>query len=325
MTVHASHLQHPANTLMVSASGSRPRQMPHWMFFFLQIGATLAEQSDGEPITAAIISPTREFAALAAAIGVVRARKAVQHVLPNQFEDVWSSDQQLTVRFILSGKELRGRVIERVVLRGERFLRLELTTKRSETITVPERSAHNLAVLQEGSSRRAKAAGITDPWLAKLLEGCDEQTYLLADRFDCLLVGRANQLRDEADLGIHVTDHLGKLLSGTVHCALRVKRWQSLGSTFSSDVISDRSDPQDSDLEELRRFNTVIFDGSTAYLRWHGRFSGQHHLVVLHHSDRRLEEAVNGLDQEFRLRAADWKLADACPVGMEFISFGRRA
>lgn len=328
MTVPTFHVQQPGMTISVSASGSRPSQMPPWMSFFLQLGSEVADQATDQPTTAAVIAPAREFAGLVAAIGVIRARRTVQHVPLNQFEEVWASGQTLTIRFVISGKdkELRGRVVDRETRSGERYLRLQLSSKDSGMTLVPEHSINNLAILQEGSSRRARAAGITDPWLAKLLEGCDGQTYLLADRYDCLLVGRVNQLQDEAELGLHFIGQSGvrELLSGSLHCALRARAWQPTGTTFSSDVISDRSDPQEHAKDDLKRFHTVIFDGATAYLRWHDVLSGQHQLVLLQQADRRLEEAVNGLDQEFRLRSADWETTVDCPTGMELLSFRRR-
>lgn len=314
--------------VLVGVGGSRLRPLPDWMAHYGALGQAIGQIPSSTPGTVVVLSATRVFGALTAAFGVVHARRKLTVVTASQFNEVWDSQRDdIDVRYTWRGKEIRGRVVGRETRNGVKYLRLTPSGRRSGSDFLPEQAAHNLAILEQGASHRMRALGFTDPWLKQMLHGCDEDAYLLANRYDCLIIGQDAHLSEEAELEVHVNidddSRQRKFLGGTVRCALRVRRWQPTGTTFSCEVVPSSGDHEDYDVKDLRRFPVVIFDGGASYLRWSDSFYDQHHIVILQQSDSRLEEVAHRIDKEFLSRTEVAPIVPPAPRGMEQLVFGR--
>lgn len=286
-------------------------------------GSFLGTQAPSVPATLAFTAPTRPFAAIFVALGVVHARRMTAVETCGQFEEVWAMPGEVQVRYQLNGQEKRGTVVERTQRDGRRYLGI-VEGKSGKTL-LPEQLAHDLVVQQGGATRRSRSLTITDPWLARMLDGCDPQQYLFNDRYDCLIVGQDNLLRREAELELQLPgDAPGSpRLVGNASCVLRVRRWQGPGKVFSSEVLPSITAPEDANLADLQRFSVVVFDGAGGYLRWQHRLRGQHHIVLLSRTDRRLDDAVSALDKAFRFREGDPLTLSSLPAGLEALGFWR--
>lgn len=314
--------------LLISPARGQVTPLPPWAQCFMDAGSFLATQPQRPPTTFALSLPTRAFAAVFAAVGVVHARRKLTNSAINQFEEVWAMTEEVEVRYRLKGQAHGGIVIGRVERDGRRFLVIKERARSTSNAQVPEAIIDGLVIQRTGAAKRIKSLTISDPWLAQMLEGCEAEQYLFSNRHDCLIVGQNRLLQREAALELQLPGAApgAPRLSGTLDCVLRVRRWQAASKVFSSDVWPANNDPDDIDsvdLQHLRAFPVAIFDGAGAYLRWRHQLRHQHHLVLLSRTDRRLDEAVGAVDQAFKTRAGERIVVPSPPCGIEELAFRR--
>jgi hypothetical protein len=314
----------PVKDLRISSAKGKSIALPAWTEFLISLTKTLNADVSSVPLTFVATLPTRSFAAVFVALGIVQSRRLVSGIKTGQFDEVWRMTGSVSVRYLWDGRAIGGTVVDRTERLGIRYL--HIAGKGSAITWLPEKLAQHLVIQQDGGPKRSRPLEISDPWLARMLVGCDPEQYLFNDRYDCLIVGQDNFLQREAKLELLLLNEIRNTpsLSGTIDSVLRVKRWQAPGKAFSSDVLPSSSDHDEVDLEHLRRFPYIIFDGSSGYLRWQHLFRNQHHLVLLSRTDRKLDEAVTVLEKAFMNREGDSQITVTSPPGLETITFQRQ-
>lgn len=299
--------------------------LPEWAVFFTDLGGLIASESNSHlPLTAVLALPTRTFAAVFTALGVVYKRRTLAPESQRHFEKLWVSDPGVTVRFRQGTTEHRGALSGTITRDGMRHL--IITSSGTGTAYVPETMAHEIISVGVTHKRpqRTRLLRIQDPWLARMLEGCDEGEYLFHNRHDCLVVGYDSGLHEEAKLQLHLLDGPRQYISGNIECLLRIKRWQAGSKTYSSDILPYAAGQEEAGLELARRFHVVVYDGSGPYLRWNRHLGSQHHIVLLDRTEHSFSEGVVAVNNACMRRSGEFvRLPFPVPRGIETMLFRR--
>lgn len=313
--------------MTVGGPASGARRLPAWGVFFISLGAVAGSvRDDIPPLTVALSVPTRTFAAVLTSLGVVHQRCGLAPEGHAHFENLWRGELGVTVRLRQGSMEQRGSLRSKEVRAGVRYLCV--ATSRTGTFLVPETMAGSIISVGAAHKRPQRTRNLTveDPWLARVLEGCDYGSYLFYDRHDCLLVGYDSGLQEEASLALSFLENSGHSLSGQIAKLLRVRSWQATSKTYSAEVLSHATQVHDADLEHLRRFKVVVFDGAGPFIKWHGLLAGQHHVVLLDRTEARHLEGTSAVNIAALDRDGDFlSLPLEVPPGIEATAFLRRA
>jgi hypothetical protein len=152
----------------------------------------------------------------------------------------------------------------------------------------------------------------------------EAQMSLRESRLDCLIVGRINALHREIEETPLAVDRSRKLQVGTLGDVLRVRRFIRDGEPFTSDVIRVRGHSLDW-INESYKPSFIVFDGATAFIRWHSRVRDRNWLVILDRTETSFREAADILNEAYLRRLTDKQVNfPAPPKGIEVMSYHER-
>lgn len=315
--------------------------LPDWARFMVQLGQYLAQQplSQGA-LTVALSVPTREYAAVLAALGVAH---GCRHDQPAEFfDEAWAQlsahpETPLPASYRLHDKPQDGELV-RAFTHPEygRCLSVELpTTIRQQNTGIREKSLYTVPrgrsdllarLTKEHAKVKHRKLTYYSALQEKLLEGCDQYRYLFTPRHDGMLIGVESWLRSEVKLPLSLSEPLGPPHAGLLEDMVRVAQWNpgEKGNNFA--FVSQASETP-ADLAQAEQFRTAIFDGAGAYLRGHTQFRRAHHLVI---NDRARTEAqttraTSVVDGAYEDRNEDDEpvLPFHVPAGIEMLIFRR--
>lgn len=321
--------------------GRAGRLLPDWARFMVQLGQHLAQQPVIQgALTAALSVPTREYAAVLAALGVAH---ACRHDQPAEFfDEAWAQlsahpDAPLPASYRLHDKPQDGELV-RAFTHPEfgRCLSVELPTtvkqrnsgiREKSVYTVPRSRSDLLARLtKEHAKTKHRKLTYSSALQEKLLEGCDQHRYLFTPRQDGVLIGVESWLKNEVALPLYLREPHGHEHGGSIEDMVRVTEWNPGGKGNNFAFVPQTSETP-ADLAQAEQFRMAIFDGAGAYLRGHTQLRRAHHLVI---NDRARTEGqitlaasvVNGAYED-RNEDDEPTLPFSVPPGIELLMFRR--
>ena len=153
---------------------------------------------------------------------------------------------------------------------------------------------------------------------------------------ECLFVAQISTLRSEIvdaqfastntrtqETSVFMPQDLGdsnNLTYGNLQDILRVRRFLKRDLSFLSDILPVDS-KRISDKIELNEDTIVLFDGSSALLKWDRIISGSVKIIVLDRTDTRFEEAIELINTKYVDRQSDVDVIPAAPNNIETIVF----
>ena len=250
-----------------------PSSLPSWCHDYGEIGRRVAAyKCDNRCLCVALAVPTRAYAALFVAVGVVVAR-ALQPEEQNDeayFDMLWNLPEGTLLYYDDNNKRYKVRkknVEERE--NGCRYLRLQLDQKGSshvipsglsQRVTVIE----NAEVLVEPPNRKhgRKIPDDNEDFVAAALSAVDVQNFCRSSRVEVLFVGVKSRLEAELKIPLRIGD-----IEGRPQNILRVQHLLARSQRYRSLVDTDQRGKRHRETPHV-----VIFDSAKGFLDWRDQY-----------------------------------------------------
>lgn len=265
-----------------------PIPLPGWAGSLVALGEYLTDLPDAHPpVTVVVELPTRRYAALFVALGVIASRQTRPVYSLQDFDALAASSRPVNVRYRYQSVAFDGVVEGAVDRSGEPHLIIRRPS--GECHYLPRSLNSQLIGIGKAAQlserhRDLQFGGkhLKKEWdfAATVFSSVDPSDYLLADRQDVILFGPADPLRWEARLPLAVNDASGAWHVGELREAVRVRDWRDQGSV-NAELFPVASDMEGHTPDEDRFFPSIaVFDGGLAYANWRYLISG-HHVALL--------------------------------------------
>lgn len=300
--------------------------LPEWSRFFIGLGSALSVQdSGGHHSIAAVVAPTRAFAAAFAGVGAVigRASLVSQDTVAHNVM-LHSLAPGASVTYLDAHSRSRiGRLSGWCERDRERYARVEVGGRMA--ILVPENrwiyiEPSNKDTERLPRSARGRLVQANAGLVATVLDEEAIADFLACSRLDCLIVGIENKLRDEIqETPFAALVRENSILEGTLQDLVRVRAFTRDGDSYHSEVVSPRR------VRSIGKHDLVplvIFDGASSFLELSAAWPEASWIVILDRTEHRFADAVLELDRCFATRRVDWSIpADIpkMPKGLECV------
>lgn len=262
--------------------------LPAWASSLVALGEYLASLPDDHaPLTVVAELPTRRYAALFVALGVVAGRQTRPVYSLKAFDTLADLPPGTKVRYRYqsvafdgeaAGSALRDGELHLLIRRPSGELHYLPRSLNSQLIGIGEAvqlSAGHRDLLFSGRFLRKDWA-----FAAEVFSDVDASNYLLADRKDVILFGPAEPLHWEARLPLGIKDAAGELHRGELREAVRISDWQDKGSVNTELFPVSSEIDIEAPLEERFFPSIAVFDGGLSYSNWRYLIDG-HHVSLL--------------------------------------------
>ena len=308
--------------------------MPTWAESLQRIGAMAASgPATGRRTTVAIAVPTRSYAAVLVALGVVLGRSRVS-VVPDEmnehFAQICALPRGTRVWVTVAQRRHKGLVMGLGRIDGQPFVKIQLTTGDRLTIHVGERNATSVEIDEwDGalpSEKKGKRIIRRPGFLEAAFAGLDPRDFGIRSRMDAVIIGSVASLRTEimnTSIGARLPN--GRLVYGTFQDLLRSRRLAQ-GQAFRSDIVSDTT-PDFSALPTESNC-TAVFDGARPFIKWHDAMPSASQVVVLDRTAHSFQDAADIVNQQYLRRSADirdFQRIPGIPWGMEVMAYEEAA
>ncbi|ACZ43539.1 hypothetical protein Tter_2651 [Thermobaculum terrenum ATCC BAA-798] len=299
--------------------------MPEWAQFFLELGQEIAcyEVRDRVPVVAVSL-PARSYAAMFAAVGVVRSRARINTIADNEeyFEQLWAlagKGDRIPVEYREAGKRIQGYLTGRSQDGEVRRLHIDLGKEGVRKIT-PQIASR--IVLKEKIGKQGRGKANRNPALSAVLDLPDLTDFLGRARLDCIIVAQKNEIRPES--GLRIRPYQSANIEVEVNDILRVKEWLVDWGAYRTHIVSERlRDNGRVPQESLRHAPVVIFDGAKGFIQRRGEFTGLPWLILLDRTERGYRDAAQEVDalDSTRVGDAEKLRIPHIPQGVELVAF----
>jgi hypothetical protein len=179
-------------------------------------------------------------------------------------------------------------------------------------------NAAKIEVLDEDSitlprNQRGHLIEPPGPLLAAVADEALVATLLTRSQTDCVLVGSAAAVAkvELTTAEFAIRDGAREYTIGTLQDLLRARTYLKRGTAYRAHVLSAGSRHIPAFASRLEPL-AALFDGGLAYVKWAEFWKRTHRILVLDRTDRRFEDAVRLVNQEYVERRIDRTLD--CPL-----------
>jgi hypothetical protein len=316
------------------SNGVQWLSLPPWAQFFVQLGLALSSESiPNTRLVAAVAVPTRSYAAVFTAFGVIVSRSSSllkQISAAEHFRHLLEIAEGTPLTVLQDGVKQKGISEGSCKIGDDTLLRIRL--RRGELGAwklVQESDALNVEVVPDDDETLPKR--ITGRKLRPIslfarnvVTPESVPTFVTISRMDCLLIGRLNRLSAEIVETKFATrgEPNGEFSEGRLHEVLLVRSLLDPGEHFRSDILSFASHGA---LKVTHSNPTVVvFDGSASFLRLRGRFESANWIILLDRTDSTFGDAMALCNQEYLKRRTDdlnLQGISNVPSGVDLISY----
>lgn len=300
--------------------------LPEWARFFIRLGFHLSDAARTAPgLVAAVTVPTRSFAAVFSALGVVGQRIAVPMSLNAQAHYERLRDlPEGTMVFCHTdaNKKMRCKLIGISIIDGAEYILLDtggflwyIPAAQSLKVQPSSRPAEPLR------NQAVRTIPANTGFLQLILRKDLSSDFLRYSRLECIIIGNEGLLRSEVLEQSFAAIRGEKQVVARLHDLLRVRRFYSSDTPFRSDILPSRA-PRWEDGEAPPWL--IIFDGGASFLRWYTRWPQANWFVILDRTENSFEDAVNEMNrqhvmnQEIRISGVP-----PSPIGIDQVIYQR--
>lgn len=311
------------------------KDIPEWSRFLLEVGHYgLSLRSDCGRLVAAIVVPTRAYAAAFLALGAVAGRVAATERAPQlgdslaHFLELAALSPGSHVTVMIAGKKCKATIIDADTSVGTERLKvcfdkdgLVQTMPMSECGRVSP-GAIGRDQLPRPTKKDQQSLGWDPAFVSGALGVTDVPMFARTDDFTALIIGKLQALSFELE---HSTFFVGSgrnQTSGHIEDLIRTKKFANdvEGDAFRTEVMSSQERSLRSDLAALKP-PLVIFDGGRAFTKHRSSWPDASWIVVLDRSATDCEDGALAFSEFYvQSRVGDEvPLADLeVPPGVEF-------
>src|SRR5579862_777384 len=312
--------------------------LPNWAGFFVELGESLCARTDDDNrrTIIAIATPTRAFASVLCAVGIVgvRADTSVATNAMSHFEFLMTLPKGTMVTYQEDLKKRRkGWLISCVTENGQRFVVVQFHPQRHGGLTYKIPAGRSISVQVAGDEMPAlphdvisRVIRVQPGLMSGILEQGMLSVFLQNSRLECVIVGHESLLREEIQrTPFSVRSPSGALISGKLQDILRVRRLAGGSQSYRSELYSATGMEERSPSDETP--TVAIFDGSVAFLRWMTAWPRAHCVVVLDRTDARFDDAAAEINRLYigeRVDGGVFPQPQQVPPSLECMAFELR-
>jgi len=278
--------ENPFSSQLYVMVENSPVSLPSWAAGLVALGEHIAALDPGHPpVTVALELPTRRYAALFIALGVIYARQTRSDFTQKDFDGLAASAEPVKLRYRYQSVAYDGELAGCQIIDGEPHLVIKRLNE--EKHYLPRSLSSQIIAISTDETLRLRHRELTfasnknrnqGSLASQVFSGVDAADYLLSDRQDVVLFGPVGPLHHEAELPLALRDNDGNLSVGTLNEVVRVRDWRDQGS------VNALLFPVSSEGEELPRELQIapvaVFDGGLGYANWRYLIPG-HHVALL--------------------------------------------
>lgn len=319
--------------VLLCRKGSEWVPIPPWARSFMIIGGGTASiyQAPGRSVVAFIL-PTRAYATplLAAGIVVERARMLAQRVRSQKrFDGLWSLPDGNGVYIFQGSLRFKG-IIKSHETDGCRRLRIQIDRNRNgggtEYIIKPDQAHHLQPADRNFNLPRCQKGDKIDP--PELLGAVLEHANLVPGQWysslECLIVGKAGLIEEEAKLPIALGSLTGRQLEGRLSDLVLPRRVEGEKAIYRSDILPMSIDEEE--LPLLTHDTLVVMNGAAAFIEKAHHWPDHDLIILLSPQDPSFTDAVEKLNGWYRRSEGSFELPQlsALPERIEAMTFLER-
>lgn len=317
--------------LFYRKDGADTRPLPGWAGYLQLIGAMASlGGNSGRRTLVAVAVPTRAYAAVFAALGVVASRARFP-ILPTASHDYFAHlcglPKETKIWVTDRGVRYKGKILGPDLLSSQPVLKIQTATMtryigESKSIDVEVDEWDGDLPCGERGRRTVRRAG----FLEAAFGGHDLGEFGIRSRLDAVVIGSAASLRNEVgNTNIGAPLPTGNFVYGTFQDLLRV-RLLAPTQPFRSEIVSDTT----ADLHEVTSSREVvaIFDGPRPYIKARSRVRARNQIVILDRTAPSFQDAADIVNQQYLRRVADiprFQNIGGLPWGVEVMAFEEAA
>lgn len=314
------------------------RKFPAWADFFVSVGEFLAvEPLLNERTVVGISAPTREFAAVLSAAGVVKKCQTNPFAGDNAelFKHLCGLPKNTPVKCLFKNREKDAILLGCQEMHGEMRLEVQIGSPRDGNPKrfIGEQLCHEIKIAEENShdsikdlSRRKQGRMVREigSFIREFLQNEIENSFAMDSSADCLLVGRKRNLYAESnETTFGCSSGNPEIINGKLQEVLRVRQFFSSEQPSHCEFISAQARRKTVKRNMPENVSITIFDGANGFLKLRDFCRNSHWIVLLDRTEPNFFSAVEQLNTDFSQRESDL-LPDefpALPNGLEAMFF----
>jgi hypothetical protein len=299
------------------------REFPHWANFFMSMGQKLVREDENRGLLAVLV-PDRTLVSSLIATGVVF--ESLRHPVSDEekrdhYEYLRGLPDGTPVTFVSNGRRLRG-----LLGMSSGDIAVQVDSKRGikHIFSSPDRAISiqplrdeisQLPKHQKGYDLNADQDFLTSLYPRRRLK------TILSSFTHCTIIGTLNRLELEMDaLELAVPSEGQDLTTARLRTLLRPSRWVSVEECSWSTVYSFHGSQSPPDANSIGS-PVVLFDGPTAFLKWHTQATDAHSVAVLDRTHSRTVDAIELVADRALTRSGKLNLIqpELIPPGVEIV------
>ncbi|MBD2415310.1 hypothetical protein FACHB389_17705 [Nostoc calcicola FACHB-389] len=308
--------------------------LPSWGNFFINIGRWVA-QSDSRKnrLVLALAIPTRNYAAVLAASGVVLGRVNIptKRIDTNRhFEQLCQLPKGTSVFLNSCNRRYKGIYQGIDETYGERRLRIQREDKSSGGLTslVSVKESHNVVIAPKSNiSLPKKQSGslifTRNDFLDSVIGKANTNEFTIKTRLDCTVFGRISSLENEIlKIQFASCSSPSELNRGYLQDILRVRNFLPAGQAYRSEILPSQFSKSPQTTNRLVP-HVTIFDGATGFIKWRDDWRKSHWIILLERTDTHFKEAVEIIDTDY-INRQNWEEIQniiPTPSGVEMVVY----
>lgn len=314
------------------------RELPDWANFFIKLGEFIAEEPLlDERIVVGVALPTRAFASVLTAVGVVKNYQSNPFERNNSehFKNLCNLPPNTAVKCLFKNRERNALLLGTQEINGEKFLIVQISSPRdgNQKRFLNEKSCHEIKLADENAptniyelSARQKGKKIhqINSFAREFLQIQQENSFEMQTSLDCLLIGSKKDLQAEAnENSFACLAEDSKKVEGNLAEILRVKQFFSTEQPSHCEFIPAEIRRKSIKRRMPENVPITIFDGANSFLKLRDYCRASHWVILLDRTEGNFQMAVEQLNSNFSYS----KSAEIpnnfpdCPVGIEAMFF----
>lgn len=326
-------------------------RVPNWVTYYAVLGSKIAGIPIDQRTILALSLPTYSYCTAFVSVGLIIARSLNAQSNPESHIDLIESLSPDHPVLLYRGNSVYdGFYIGRMLRDNNVFYGVKVHEKKcNTTFWVPLKNLESIKPqhvrIQNPRNKKrrfinskqtprvckkklTKSEGVKN-FIQQAIHGSKYWKFVTENTMDCTIIGKIRKIRKEVlstSFRIEESKHTGKngFCTGKLNDIIRIRRFLTKDVGYHSEILSYNHWKLKTD-QTILTPHAVIFDGSTAFLKWRHKFPKSHWVAILDRTEYNFFDAAAEVNQEYILRRNNAEHndfgIDPPPTGIEVLMF----